>query len=770
MGKNSLIFLLFFIFIWSCQPKIEETTTTTTNNTVTTTISSNFTTMLNTLGVNTNIGDVKNPSGETLSADYNPLGKKKGCLAPRTELYFAGWRDTSDNKDTGIYDDISGQAPLTAPTKLYSDSDQSWINGIIRDSTIASDFDGDGKDEIVVVYSIQNGVNIDLKLKYIDKSNSDYITTISTLTSVESTPSTPYHFLDTGDLDGDGKDELLVSWDKYFFIFKNVNTSTPVIKESKIFPSGWWNWSACGDFDGDSKKEFVILGNNTAGTGTYNLYDGTLTTPFTGKTDQFMVFNNRNYRQGRVKSGDIDGDNLDEIVIAAWEGTYYRLIILDDFRNNFATILNGDSYYYSAENSPFHGLELLDFDGDGIDEMLFGSTIYDDAKHTYATLYSTSWENFFSRASTDHGDFNGDGKEDLYCTTQDTNEVDTYLYILGKDANGNNATLFHRTSTGGTNAVVCAANIDNDSRIVEYQNHELLFSNPIVLTVLASPPYQSEYGQEGCSASFGQSSGQTVEKSKSIGFSYGLIIGYEFEEPITNSGSSFKATIENSFDWTSGQSITKEVSFSYNSGHGEDKVIFSSIPYDVYYYKVLESPVANEINKNIHISIPRKAGTYSVERNFYNANNGENFDIDSNVLKHTIGNILSYPTSAEKTAILTANTGNEYGPRAVGIGSGSVTIGINTSTGYSESKSVSTSISIENENKVGGFTVGFSAGFSYGNNYSISTEEGTSFSGTVGDIPTANYKSDMLYSYGLFEYPFEYQGQKFMVVNFWVEK
>jgi len=43
------------------------------------------------------------------------------------------------------------------------------------------------------------------------------------------------------------------------------------------------------------------------------------------------------------------------------------------------------------------------------------------------------------------------------------------------------------------------------------------------------------------------------------------------------------------------------------------------------------------------------------------------------------------------------------------------------------------------------------------------------YEGTVGDIPDAHYTSDKAYIFGLFTYPFAYEGQTFTVVNYWVE-
>ena len=219
-------------------------------------------------------------------------------------------------------------------------------------------------------------------------------------------------------------------------------------------------------------------------------------------------------------------------------------------------------------------------------------------------------------------------------------------------------------------------------------------------------------------------------------------------------------TVEESMDWISSQSSEIEKYIAYSSGPDEDKVIFTAIPFDVYYYTVVSSPDPSEIGKPMTINIPREMQTLSVSRTFYNTKNGDKPDIDGQVLNHTIGNVWSYPSLLERNALLT-NDGLYSIDSPVDVGSGSITVGISTTQGQGTGTFSDFSVKVESEVGSGGFTAGVSAGFHYGHEYTVTNTESTMYEGTVGDIPDTHYSADKAYIFGLFTYPFEHEEQTF---------
>jgi hypothetical protein len=690
-------------------------------------------------------------------------------LAPKTELFLAGFQ--YDGEHQGLYDDGSALAPMAAPVLIDSDIDESWLTGQVKNNVEAADFDGDGRDEVALVYTIGS----DLKMRYWDGSGRTYAATTHTLVGFPSAVSSDI-YLDSGDLDGDGKSELLISIVPNFYVFTGLDTTSPTKRDERAFAAGWWNTATCGDFDGDMGLEIFLMGNAPSGAGMYSVYDGSLAAPLAGEVDQFTIFAGVTFRDALVACGDFDGDHIDEIAMNAHvDSGNNRFVVLDDARADFALLEDGSTYSYVSTSQTFDGLETLDIDGDGLDEILFYRFLVDDALHSYDSLIADNigLSNYsVSRAVADHGDYNGDGKDDVYVMYRDSDGYNN-ARVFGLNSNGtltDYAKVREYYSVGPQLSVICAPNADDDSVTVEYIGHELLFSEPKVIAVIASPPYHSDSGQTGCSASFGETDGASSTAGSSIGLSYGFSVGTKFGAAALGAETSVKLTVSKAFDWSSSQTSSYSELISYSSGHGEDKVVFTSIPFDVYYYEVIASPDSVDIGTTMHISIPRKAATYSVERVFFNDNNGDSLDIDSSVLGHTIGDVDSYPNTIGKNSLLSTYEGHDNGPVAVGVGSGSTKIGLNTTTENSATESVQQSLELSFESTIGGFTVGGSVGFQHGFSYTLSTSSTTSFAGIVGDIPTNSYDASKSYSFGLFEYAFPLEGQEFFVINFWATR
>jgi hypothetical protein len=318
---------------------------------------------------------------------------------------------------------------------------------------------------------------------------------------------------------------------------------------------------------------------------------------------------------------------------------------------------------------------------------------------------------------------------------------------------------------------IAALNVDDDSPILEYRGeHELLFGDPTVLAVLAAPPYHEGVDQniEACGTTFGRTTSTGVESSSSIGFSVGFSIGYEWEDIFGISKVSFKMTTTQAWSWMSSSSMEVSRSIAYNGGPDEDKVIFTAVPFDVYYYTILTSPNPEDVGNIMSVNVPREMQTLSVEREFYNSNNGDAPDVDETVLRHVIGDVDSYASPSERDALL-EEWGLVSGESPVGVGSGSITVTVDLTEGQGSGTSYDFDFTIESEVGLGGVTMGMSLGFQYGYEYWETNSESTFFEGTVGDIPSASFTPDLAYTFGLFAYPFEHEGQKFTVVSYWTE-
>ena len=737
--------------------------------------------MLEGLGLETELGAATDPEGNPLPDDYNPLGGKRGVFHPLEEVYFAGFDHSA--KTQYLVDDL--QAGLA---DLYTSGDDSWAGSQYK-NCIGADVDGDGFEEVVVVYYASGT----LRLKVIDNDNGlydeynkDLITGIT-----GDLPVFPHYqpALAKGDLDGDGSDELILGFAYYAYLVDDRDTDYAVT--SKNYPSSRDLYIAAGDLDGDSEDEFIVT-YYYGGTAYCDVFDGGFSAPFPSRYEYTLHAANLAFtfeQRVHVAMGDIDGDGFDEIVFhgESYVGKeLWSLLAMDDAKHDFAWL---DFFTWTYRNDTIWGgalspaLAILDYNGDCIDDI-FASVAVFRYKEDGTSGHPFSLNNvniemlkyIFSDpvANVWTGDVDGDA---------DNPRKDEIVYLWGgklwiggQDALGNYA---HQTPLSGASnsySTLCLANVDDDTPIIEYTGeHELMFSDPTVVAVLACPPYHSGIGQNvsDCGTSFGLSTAQGVEETESTGFAVGFSIGYEYEDPFGMSSVSFKVTVEEAMDWISSSSTEIEKYIAYHGGPDEDKVIFTAVPFDVYHYTVISSPDPAEIGAPMTINVPRDMQTLSVSRTFFNNHNGDCPDIDDEVLSHTIGEVASYPTAADKNALLGGGGLCCQMPiPAVGIGSGSTTVGVRKEEGQGSGIYNDFSVTVESEVGSGGFTVGVSSRFHYGYGYTVTNTDSTCYEGTVGDIPDDSFEPGLAYNFGLFAYPVapaSFGGQKFTVVNYWVE-
>ena len=358
------------------------------------------------------------------------------------------------------------------------------------------------------------------------------------------------------------------------------------------------------------------------------------------------------------------------------------------------------------------------------------------------------------------------GKKDL--TGREGNIGMLYFEELSNSASS--------TSAGGP-AIIELANVDTDSTMLKFSegSHEVVFIEPLVHAVLAAPPCYNNGSQvtDNCVTSWGSgtSSGTNASVSHEItaryhsgvsgGVSLPIVgdVGVEVEKSV---GVSLKA--EASYGYELQKTIT------YNTGPMEDTVVATVMPYDQYTYKILSHPVYPElVGKDLVISLPRSPRTIQIERQFYNTSLvGDGVRIDNRVFAHNIGDVLSYPSRFD---MLSQSDSISLGPVDVGYSSGSTSVEISESRvfGFNATIGINTERSVK---ATGGKVM---AGFSISTNteatLGFSTGKLVIFTGSVGDLSPASAATTPEYSYGIYVYqqdPGSIQSP-FQVINYWVE-
>ncbi len=177
-------------------------------------------------------------------------------------------------------------------------------------SSAIGDIDGDGKPDLVVV-------NPNLISVFRNTASSGSITSSSFATKVNFTIANSALNIALGDIDGDGKLDIVVANGTVISVFRNTSSSGSISFAAKVdfTASGDAIAVAIGDIDGDGKPDIVAANNsyNTVSVFRNTGSSGSITSnSFAAKVD----FPTGGSRTVSVAIGDIDGDGKPDIVAA----------------------------------------------------------------------------------------------------------------------------------------------------------------------------------------------------------------------------------------------------------------------------------------------------------------------------------------------------------------------------------------------------------------------------------------------------------------------
>lgn len=768
------------------------------------------------LSINTDIGSRVSPTGEVVSEEYNPTLKSVTQLAKRSEIFFAGATGQSNTDDVlwttpdMVHAALDWEDGATNFTATNLSDEDSWLK--LPKAMASGDIDGDGTDEILIAYlkaSDQVAYDKELMLRVIKKSDDAYTiiaerSVAAYLDSAITEYKDAYWWMNNfsavcGDVDGNGQNETLIAFNRSVFLIGDDDTDFNLLKKISYTTSASTHYAllkiSAGDLDNNGTDEFVVVENRNQktnslyGTAVYHIYSDADLKELDSKTisvtkDAATV----TLHSSNCAVGDLDGDGLNEVLFIGEpenNANYYMMILDQQWDEN--TERFKFSFVEDYESFPGRSIyyitpvcAIADFDGDGKKEFIGYRYMYENFSETGGAftrksgvpdIYNPTNEALLESmwdCNLAVGDIDGDTKADITYITREW----YHLYCMGFNAAGEwvRKGTGNITNTGVNYPAVTMGDYDGDSIAVEFVESEVLFSDPHPIAVLSSNPFWSDVDMGG-ESSFGTTTGSKVETEKSMGLSVGFSVGYESEGLFGLWSAKVKTSFESSFDWTATQAVSIEESYTYTT-ENEDKVIFTTIPYDVYYYRVIQAPDPEMVDTVITVNLPRKPTTLPMEINYYNAHNGVAPDIDRTLLDHTIGSPLSYPTSSEADDLITAGGGQGIKSTSmltVGQGSGVTSINMSKTEANGSGSAFDFSVTIEGEVGAGGFTAGSSAGFHYGESYTVTTQEGMLYGGVVGNIPEADWSTDRSFTWGLFSYQASLGNEKFVVVDYYTE-
>ena len=792
------------------------------------------------LGVDVGSTARKGDDSVPLPDDYNPFGSSRS-FEQFDELVLLGFplavSSGFDSELTLLELDRLGSSasydidvlfapdPALTPWALSVGADPAALRVAAR-----GDIDRDGLEELLIAYRAPGQSSIKLQV-YEDQTQS--FAEGQTL-NISNDPANSLAIA-SGDFNGDGYAELVIGLvfdDSVQLIFvDNEIGSLSLSTSSKTLPQAF-NGSVIdliietGNLDYDPSHELVVLvnevfqqvGSPESGTTRYFVFDD-------GKNNFADIANalvqadlgtlNRTAIVADVSLGDVDGDNIDEIVFAGLTNfdpnglcSYnYLLVVLDDLVRNRAPIsamehtpnIHGSCSATQGELRFVH-VNTPDLDGDGIAEIQANELIFEDFAQfppwtslmdrngqmgTQAALIpddslfenNTGFTGRFSRLNSSMvvADLTSDKRQDIILYSQSTNSLEVWG-LSEPDPDLGVVSMEWRmlktipveppASNDVLRPVLLPINVNHDGLAISFDEgeYQLVFTEPVLIAALAGAPCYEGLGQntDACRTAYGTAESTTVELDNTLTVSAGVSVGFEAEFSalgVKVAGVEAIATVKVHASLITSAAYTYTERVVYTTGPVEDTVVFTSIPYDQYTYTITSNPDPELIGSKIVVSMPRSPVTIQVERGFYNANVEHGGPlIDASVFTHVAGNPLSYPDESTKdnlistySSLLPSQWAYDFGPTTVGQGGGDTTLEINVATEAGIGVAVGIEAEFAAQVTASGVIAGFSVGVSSESSLQIRHGKESSYTGTVANLPDIYFAANA-YDWGLFTY------------------
>ena len=295
--------------------------------------------------------------------------------------------------------------------------------------------------------------------------------------------------------------------------------------------------------------------------------------------------------------------------------------------------------------------------------------------------------------------------------------------------------LYH---DGESQTALTAADIGvNDGTQAKIKSKTRSYTDPQVMAILEAPPYFAEIAEgdigNGTTA-YGKAKTTGESKTDSTSVSLGAMVGFEYEDPITNTGGGFEATISNEWTWETTESVEREISTTYSNDSGDNAVVVFRTPVVTYEYEVRGYAAGATKNNRMAIGIQGEPAHNMISVDDYNAA-ADQFGLDriTDDMIGSAGNPSSYhqglPSSKKSYQSWTSDKQYSY------AGSGTIEQSVTNTKSTEESSSYSFNAEVSAFISICGVKGGLSAGGGFGSGTTTMNSQSTSKTGAVSARP-----------------------------------
>lgn len=532
----------------------------------------------------------------------------------------------------------------------------------------AGDYDGDGKDT-VVVYA---GANQGAKLTAVTLNGTTVTAKVMSGYEHKSYSNVKGSYqvrnimgmaLYSGDVNGDGIDDLAalayannlsgtysevdvdayvpqltVAFGKDGASIQNLEKKYTAVGE---FKNGQYVTMAApgvaiGDIDGDGFNEIVVAGftNYTHKDKKVNLQDGKVTfAAYNCDTGVVSLNGNIVVLDGNDVSGISKGDSLREDDFL-WQQFAVECVQYGGHKTRELVFLNGYSYYLKDDGT----LDLVD-NSAGLESYFKNLKTHMDANGQNVDVD----ENFIYSMAV--GNFNNSvgGHESIQMTVgykthnkNSTGKVHDYFFVkirlYFQNAVSSSYTfnsifclfqepvkrMFTRRGDAleqGLNCIEVAVDYDYDSAVARYSDKRFAYTDPEVIAVLQAAPYFEELGAENSSTEFSYS--ESYEKGTGSGTEQSFSVGFATEASAGPVKVAMDAgyAMELNEEYVSSRTWTYGTTFKAND---QNQIILRRTLIYYYCYDVLDSSTKKWITGGLVVSVPQYPVMSSLNVNQYN--------------------------------------------------------------------------------------------------------------------------------------------------------